>query len=228
MADYTKYFEKPAGELLELGEQFLAGTPCLPRGHITKRLFGAAAFGAAGDSVAATGNRGEGQVYVGQELPSTVALGVTQNRLMVFGLNVASGRPNRVLYDIPITDIVRIDSSTGRSVGMKKLEVDIVLSNGATLSLDVPREHVRKGSLFVEAATSARNFAVSRLRIDGLGSEESVQPEPEPSVATPLAAVSTTPGWYGVTGERSVQRYWDGTAWTHQVHWDGHTWRQII
>jgi hypothetical protein len=144
----------------------------------------------------------------------------------VFGLNVASGRPNRVLYDIPITDIARIDSSTGRSVGMKKLEVDILLSNGAELSLDVPREHVRKGTLFVEAATSARDFAVSKLRIDGLGSDVSVQPEP--SVVTQLAAVSTTPGWYGVEGERSIQRYWDGTSWTHQVHWDGRTWRQII
>jgi len=226
VADYARYFQKPAGDLLDRGEQFLAGTPCLPRGHITKRLFGAAAFGAAGDLVAAKGVRGAGPVYVGQDLPSSIAVGVTSERLMVFGLNVASGRPNRVLYDIPITDIAGVDSSTGRSVGMKKLEIDIVLSNGASLNLDVPREHLGKGTVFVDALTNARGFAASKRRDDEFGSGEPVQRQP---VMVPsVAAASTMAGWYPVEGTQSIQRYWDGATWTHQVHWDGQMWRQII
>jgi len=212
MADYTRHFEKPAGSQLEPGEQFLAGTPCLPRGAIAKRALGAAVFGVAGDLVAASGSHSAGPIYVGQELPSTMALGSTQKRIIVFGMNVASGRPNKILYDIPIDAVANVESHTGRSIGMKKLEVDLTLTNGAVLSLDVPREHVKRGEHLVEAVTTSRRSIDSR-------------PDNRPPAESPQPP-STAPGWYGVPDDPHLQNYWDGLAWTHQMRWDGSAWTQ--
>ena len=216
MSDYTKYFNKPMAGQLVPDEGFLAGTPCLPRGAIAKRALGAAAFGVAGDLVAATGSNSEGPVYVGQDLPSTMAIGNTQSRMVIFGMNVATGRPNKVLYEVPISAIATIDSRTGRSVGMKKLELDIALTNGAELRLDVPREHVKKGQQFVDTLTS-------QIREDGDGTRHG-ESTPLPGVTE---STSSQPGWHEVPGDPSLQRYWDGSSWTHQMRWDGTTWQAI-
>ena len=136
MRDYTRFLEKPSAGRLAPGERFVAGTPAHPRGAITNRALAVAAFGVWGEMFASKGSK-PGPVYLGQELPSTLALGVTPLRLLVFGMNVATGRPNKVLYDVPRDAIVAARSRTGRSLGLKKLEVDIVLTNGATLELEI-------------------------------------------------------------------------------------------
>lgn len=204
VGDYTKYLRRPAGDRLQAGEDFLAATPCLPRGGISRRVIGAAAFGAAGDLIASSGANSAGPIYVGQELPSTMALGVTQQRVLVFGMNVATGRPKKVIYDIPLVGVAGVQSSTGRSVGMKKLNVDISLSNGALMQLEVPREHVKKGEAFVGALSLARDAAAER------------------SVLTAPAASPV--GWHEVPGDQYRQRYWDGTSWTQEIRWDGAAW----
>ena len=209
MGDYTKYFKKPMAGRLAPGDDFLAGTPCLPRGAIADRVLGAAMLGVAGDLLAPTGSDGEGLAYVGQDLPSTMAIGNTRMRMVVFGLNVATGRPNKVLYDMPIAAISAVESRTGRSVGMKKLELDISLTNGAAFQLDVPREHVKKGTQFAETLAG---------EIDD-----------DPAKSSP--AVSETPpsqpGWYELPGDPSQQRYWDGASWTQPMRWDGTTWQAV-
>ena len=124
-------------------------------------------------------------------------------------MNVATGRPNKVLYDIPLAAVSAVESRTGRSVGMKKLELDISLTNGAAFHLDVPREHVKKGNQFVETLAG---------EIDGDAAT------PSPVVSEPPPA---RPGWCELPGEPSQQRYWDGASWTHQMRWDGTTWQVV-
>jgi hypothetical protein len=32
------------------------------------------------------------------------------------------------------------------------------------------------------------------------------------------------PGWYPVGDDENEQRYWDGSAWTGHLRWDGMGW----
>jgi hypothetical protein len=224
MAEYSRYFLKPAASRLALGEYFLAGTPCVPQGGISKRVLGVAAHGVSGEPGSSAVPTAAGPVYEGQGLPSAMALGITQERIMVFGMNVASGRPNKVIYDIPIGAVAGVDSRMGRSVGMKKLEVEIALSNGAVLSIDVPREHVSKGEGFVDALLAAR----------GSARPAAAAPDPvlvgadvrEPVTQT-VGAPTSPPGWHQVSGNPYERRYWDGTTWTGQMRWNGNAWVQV-
>jgi hypothetical protein len=36
--------------------------------------------------------------------------------------------------------------------------------------------------------------------------------------------MSAPAGWYPDTGNQHVTRYWDGTQWTKELHWDGNAW----
>jgi hypothetical protein len=211
--DYTKLFEKPAEGRLGQGERFLAGTPALPRGAITNRVLGVVVFGGMADLVAARGSK-PGPVYEGQELPSTLALGVTPLRLMVFGMNVASGRPNKVLYDIPTDAIVSVSSRVGRSIGLKKLEVDILVTNGATLQVEIPREHVKKGAAFLHTLAAAASNSTP----------EAGHAVPFGDTPSRLDQPRSEAGWYPVGGDESQRMYWDGRTWTHRVQWDGSKW----
>jgi hypothetical protein len=134
---------------MEPGEDIIAGAPCLPRGAIKTRAAGSV-FGVAGNAIAAHGTR-IGHDLAGESLPSIIALGVTQIRLLVFAMNGFTGRPNRVLYAIPLSEISGVRASQGRSVGMKILQLDIVFNDQACLELDVPREHMKSGQRVAEA-----------------------------------------------------------------------------
>jgi hypothetical protein len=166
-----------------------------------------------GDLFAAKGSKVIEPVYAGQELPSTLALGVTTRRLLVFGMNVASGRPNRILYDIPDFAVANVQTQTGRTLGLKKLDLDIVLSNNAVLMLEVPREHVKKGLKLVEELVKVADVRTSEPSRIETPSTQTQQP-------------GGVPGWHPVPGDETQQRYWNGNAWTHQVRWDGRTWVQ--
>jgi hypothetical protein len=153
VADYIKHLRKPVAKALGPGEEVLAGTPCLPRGAITQRAAGAL-FGAVGVAVAGQAAR-SGHVYEGQELPSIVALALTAKRVLIFRKNPVTGRPSKVLYDIPLTQIAGVRSSQGRAVGFKMLKLDVVFVNESSLELDVASEHMRHGKRFVEALADA-------------------------------------------------------------------------
>jgi hypothetical protein len=154
MTDYhTKYVLKPAASVLELGEEVLAGTPCLPRGAITTRAAGAF-LGAGGVALAGQSAR-SGTVYQGQKLPSVMALGLTNKRVLIFKMNGFTGRPNKVLFTIPVEQIAGVRSAQGKAVGMKMLKFDIVFADESALALDVAREHMKHGQEFVELLADA-------------------------------------------------------------------------
>lgn len=111
-------------------------------------------FGAAGVAVAGQAAR-SGHLYEGQELPSIVALALTAKRVLIFRMNPVTGRPSKVLYDIPLSQIAGVRSNQGRAVGMKMLKLDVLFVNESCLELDVAREHMRHGQRFVEALADA-------------------------------------------------------------------------
>jgi hypothetical protein len=149
VAEYVKHLIKPSQGLLDQDEKLLAGAPCLPRGAIGKRALGSI-FGVVGNAVAgdsATSGYGEGA----PTLPSVVALGVSSKRLLIFDMGGFSGKPKNLLYGIPLSQVTGVIVSQGRSVGMKKSQLDITLSNGSELHLDVAREHMKHARMVEEA-----------------------------------------------------------------------------
>lgn len=142
MSNYVKYLVKPAAGLVTEDDPILAGTPCLPRGAITKRAVGSV-FGVVGNLAAGELAAGTSHSIAGHKLPSIMALGVTRLRLLIFGMNGFTGRPNEVLFEIPLSEITDVQASEGRAVGMKKAKIDIAFRDGSTLELDIPREHMK-------------------------------------------------------------------------------------
>jgi hypothetical protein len=80
-----------------------------------------------------------------------MALGVTRLRLLIFGMNGFTGRPNQVLFDIPLSEIADVQTSQGRSVGMKNAKIDIAFRDGSLLQLDVAREHMKHAAKVMSA-----------------------------------------------------------------------------
>ncbi|HEV3264891.1 MAG TPA: hypothetical protein VG014_05180 [Acidimicrobiales bacterium] len=155
MGNYVKYLIKAAAGRVTEDDPILAGTPCLPRGAITKRAVGSV-FGVAGNLAAGELAAGTSHSIGGHRLPSIMALGVTRLRLLIFGMNSFTGRPNEVLFDIPLSEIADVLTSEGRAVGMKKAKIDIAFRDGSTLELDIAREHMRHAKSVTAALSDHR------------------------------------------------------------------------
>jgi hypothetical protein len=151
MAEYVRHLVRPANGLLDEDETLLAGSPCLPRGAIAKRAAGAV-FGVAGNVIAGAGAT-SGYGVAAPPLPSLVAIGVTTKRLLIFGMGSFRGRPNKLLYAIPLSQVSRVTFREGRAVGLKKTELDVVPLAGSNIQLDIAREHMKHGRKVEEALT---------------------------------------------------------------------------
>jgi general stress protein CsbA len=49
-------------------------------------------------------------------------------------------------------------------------------------------------------------------------------PEVVPVGHSILSAPGQQPGWYPDPSNPMARQYWDGTAWSHRLKWDGQTW----
>lgn len=91
---------------------------------------------------------------------------------------------------------------------------------------------------FIIGSTLGRNTRRDELRAErretplpylGKTSYPTTGP-PGYSVGTPVAHGGTgvgsgaAPGWFPDPGNPTVQRYWDGSRWTHQARWNGSVW----
>ena len=149
MAEYVRHLVRPANGLLAPDETLLAGSPCLPRGAIGKRAAGGF-FGVAGNAIAGAAAK-SGYGAAAPSLPSLVALGVTTERILIFGMGSFRGRPKKLLYAIPLAEVARITFCEGRAVGMKKTELDVVPVVGSSFHFDIAREHMKHGRKVEEA-----------------------------------------------------------------------------
>jgi hypothetical protein len=138
VSDYSKITARAANRVLEPDEALLAACPCLPKGAITARALGANPSHELG----------------GAALPSLLALGVTNRRLLVFSMGVTD-RPKRLFGALPLASISAAGADTQRAVGMKMLRLTLVLVDGSAIELDVPREHLRAGLAVHEALVRA-------------------------------------------------------------------------
>ena len=141
MIDFVKKINKHCADDLEPGEEVLASTFGQPPGAIRRQV----AWGAIGGAVGAlTGDAlanqrikdseqrtGEG---ITVEIPAGKAvLGLSTQRLLVFGHSAMSGRPKGLNASIPLEQIQSIDVDQGKLAG----KMLITFIDGTSVDFDV-------------------------------------------------------------------------------------------
>ena len=141
MIDFVKKINKHCADDLEPGEEVLASTFGQPPGAIRRQV----AWGAIGGAVGAlTGDAlanqrikdseqrtGEG---ITVEIPAGKAvLGLSTQRLLVFGHSAMSGRPKGLNASIPLEQIQSIDVDQGKLAG----KMLITFVDGTSVDFDV-------------------------------------------------------------------------------------------
>lgn len=141
MIDFVKKINKHCADDLEPGEEVLASTFGQPPGAIRRQV----AWGAIGGAVGAlTGDAlanqrikdsdqrtGEG---ITVEIPAGKAvLGLSSQRLLVFGHSAMSGRPKGLNASIPLEQIQSIDVDQGKLAG----KMLITFVDGTSVDFDV-------------------------------------------------------------------------------------------
>ncbi|MCB1012877.1 MAG: hypothetical protein KDB15_14520 [Microthrixaceae bacterium] len=141
MIDFVKKINKHCADDLEPGEEVLASTFGQPPGAIRRQV----AWGAIGGAVGAlTGDAlanqrikdseqrtGEG---ITVEIPAGKAvLGLSTQRLLVFGHSAMSGRPKGLNASIPLEQIQSIDVDQGKLAG----KMLITFVDGTSVDFDI-------------------------------------------------------------------------------------------
>ena len=141
MIDFVKKINKHCADDLEPGEEVLASTFGQPPGAIRRQV----AWGAIGGAVGAlTGyalanqrikdseqRTGEG---ITVEIPAGKAvLGLSAQRLLVFGHSAMSGRPKGLNASIPLEQIQSIDVDQGKLAG----KMLITFVDGTSVDFDI-------------------------------------------------------------------------------------------
>jgi hypothetical protein len=176
VADYNDKLTAAAGDQLEPGEAFVAGTFCLPKGGIRRQaLF--TSFGALGAAAGTAKSAPNSHTVAGQKLPKQLVLGLTDRRLFVFTVTAMAGRPNKIHSVVPLAQITGIDAGKGRSIGIKQLNMEIAFTDGTGLAVEVPRVKIADGQRFAEALAVATAGHGTVTRIDAGGTT----PPPPPS-----------------------------------------------
>lgn len=141
MIDFTKKIHKHCADDLEPGEEVLVSTFGQPPGAIRRQV----AFGAIGGAIGAVAGEalankrikdsdqeaGEGIVL---EIPAGKAvLGLSAQRLLVFGHSALSGRPKELNASIPLDQISSIEVDEGKLAG--KMLISFV--DGSSIDFDI-------------------------------------------------------------------------------------------
>jgi hypothetical protein len=163
MNSYCQKLSSQAAATLEPGEAIVAATRCLPKGRSTRRAAGGV-LGTVGILVASTMG-GSGQSAGGIALPTTIALGLSAHRLLVFHLNDATERVSKLTHTIPLADVWGASVGTGRKFGVRITYLDIALSDGSHLALEAASPHAKEGEAFGRALAGAITpYALARSR----------------------------------------------------------------
>ncbi len=146
MGDYTPKLSKAATDALEPGETLLAGVRGMSAGS-TARIVGGAAGAVGGGAVGLViadrltgakreaGEEAEAEAGL-SELPSQLALGLTDRRLLVFGRGGLTGKPKDLVAFIPRDAVASI---TGEDSGskLKPDRLTVQLTDGKTVDFEV-------------------------------------------------------------------------------------------
>ena len=149
MVDMAKKVNKKS-ELLNAGEQCVAATIVMQKGHFKKSVTAGAIGGVVGAGIAAAMNKGDDEVTEGTMadgfLPQNDAiLALTDQRWVVFSKSVMSGGPKEVISSMEHGDITAIDNQKGKLMN----ELTLHFSDGSALRVESPKAN--KPEKLVEA-----------------------------------------------------------------------------
>ena len=141
MIDFVKKINKHCADDLEPGEEVLASTFGQPPGAIRRQVawdaIGGAVGALTGDALAnqrikdSDQRTGEG---ITVEIPAGKAvLGLSSQRLLVFGHSAMSGRPKGLNASIPLEQIQSIDVDQGKLAG----KMLITFVDGTSVDFDI-------------------------------------------------------------------------------------------
>jgi len=156
---YTDKLANQAAQALGPGEFFVAAAKYLPKGASTKRAAGGV-FGVAGTLVAGSG-AGRGQIVGGVPLPSNLAMGLTNQRLLIFELGQGVERVIGHTHSIPLSHLVSVRYEVGRKLGFRVTYVDISLADGSAVALEAVSPNSKDGEAFARAVETSRSAAAS-------------------------------------------------------------------
>jgi hypothetical protein len=159
VANYTDKLANQASGALGPGEFFIAAAKYLPRGASAKRAAGGV-FGAVGTVIAGSG-AGRGQIVGGAPLPSNLAMGLTNQRLLIFALGEGLERVTGQTHSIPLSHVLSVRCDTGRKLGFRVTYVTISLADGSEVSLEAVSPHSKDGEAFARSLETSRSAAAS-------------------------------------------------------------------
>jgi len=124
-------------------------------------LLGALGVLAAGETRASSDH-----AVCGQPLPTNLAVGVTDRRLLIFKLTEVTDKAKKLIRSIPFTHIVGVSVDVGWSFGMTVVHIEIGFTDGSTVSLEAARPNTNDGQQFAHtlaAATSTLGASPSTM-----------------------------------------------------------------
>ncbi|MEM8707581.1 MAG: hypothetical protein AAGE98_14045 [Actinomycetota bacterium] len=149
MVDMAKKVNKKS-ELMNAGEQCLAATVIMQKGHFTKSVTAGAIGGVLGAGIAAAMNRGDDEVTDGTMADGFLAqsdaiLALTDQRWLVFSKSVMSGGPKDLIGEAAHGDITALDNDKGKLMN----ELTLHFGDGSQLRVEAPKAN--KPEKLVEA-----------------------------------------------------------------------------
>jgi hypothetical protein len=157
--NYKNKLANQARGALGPGEFFVAAAKYLPKGASTKRAAGGV-FGVAGTLVAGSG-AGRGQVVGGAQLPSNLAMGLTNQRLLIFELGQGFERVIGQTHSIPLSHVLTVRCEVGRKLGFRVTYVGISLADGSGVALEAVSPSSKDGEASACALEASRTAASS-------------------------------------------------------------------
>lgn len=142
MIDFANKIQKHCADDLEPGEEVLAATFGQPPGAIRRQValgaIGGAVGAVAGEALAnrrlKNSDQTEGDEGMMLEIPKGKAvLGLSAQRLLVFGHSAMSGRPKGLNASIPLDQIQSIEVDQGKLAG----KMLITFADGTSIDFDI-------------------------------------------------------------------------------------------
>jgi hypothetical protein len=168
MGDIASAMNKVASDVLGPGEQIEVGTKCAPIGMIKSRALSGGLAGVVGMLVHAKLKKTPDHALQGEALPRDMALGLTDRRVVVFGLSTMTGAVAKVQGSIDVAQLAGVDIDEARVFGMIKLvRFSLRLADGSTLALEASGVGVPTARAFCAALSRATSPAERAAEPDG-------------------------------------------------------------
>jgi hypothetical protein len=156
---YTEKLASQASGALGPGEFFVAAAKYLPKGASAKRAAGGV-FGAVGTLMAGSG-AGRGQIVGSAPLPDNIAVGLTNQRLLIFALGEGRERVSHQTHSIPLSHVLSLRYGVGRKLGFRVTNVAISLADGSEVALEAVSPNSKNGEAFARSLEASRSAGAS-------------------------------------------------------------------